>query len=60
MRQQADGNGRGVGSQNGVFTDVGFDFSEYGLFDLGVFDNRFNHQVDIAEIAVGQRRTNRV
>src|SRR5471032_155626 len=58
--QQGDGNGRGVGSQDGVFFNLGFNFSQYRLLDLWVLDNRFDHQVDMAEIAVGQRRTNAV
>ena len=60
LGQQADGNGRGVRRQNCIFADVVFHFSQHGLLDLGVLNNGFDHQVDIAEIAVRQSRTNTV
>src|SRR5450830_1637184 len=60
LGQQRDGNGRGVGRQDSVVFNLGLHFSQHRLLDLRVFDNRFDHQVDVAEIAVGQGWTNAV
>src|SRR5690606_2751987 len=51
-----NGNGRGVGGQHGAVLQLGFGFGQYGLLDLRVFDNRFNHYVDILEVTVVQGR----
>src|SRR5471030_373861 len=60
LGQQADGNGRSVRGQNGVFFNLSFHFGQYGLLDLRVLDDCFNDQVNVTEITVGQGRTNGV
>ncbi|MNC23885.1 hypothetical protein D3C75_719220 [compost metagenome] len=58
--QQIDRNGRGVGGQDGVRPDLPLHLGEHRLLDLGVLDHRLDHQVDLGEIAVRQRRADRV
>ncbi|MCY1217928.1 hypothetical protein D9M72_298590 [compost metagenome] len=60
LRQVADGDGGGVGSNDGVFTNVTFHFSQHGVLDLRVLDHGLDHDVDVAEIAIGHGRTDRV
>ncbi|MNJ30980.1 hypothetical protein D3C77_255980 [compost metagenome] len=60
LGQQVDGDGRGVGSQNGVFLHLAFHFSQYRLLDLRVLDHSFNDDIDVGEVAIGQGRANRV
>ena len=54
LGQAGDRNGRGVGRQDRVLLDVGFQLRQHGLLDLLVFDDRLDHDVDGAEVAVGQ------
>src|SRR5690606_38388973 len=56
LGQQTDGNGRGVGRDDGIFTHQAFDFSQYRLLDLRVLDHGFDDDVDIAKITVGGGR----
>src|SRR5690606_17114165 len=56
-RQQVDGNGRGVGGDDGVFTNHIFHFTQNDVFNFRVLNNRFNYQVNGFEVAVAQGRS---
>ncbi len=58
LGQPGDRDGRGVGRQDGVVAHLLLDLAEHRALDLGVLDHRLDHQVDVVEVAVGQRRTN--
>src|SRR5690554_3969836 len=54
LGQKVDGNRGGIGGDDGVVANHFFGFAQYGIFYLRVFNNRFNHQVYVLEIAVVQ------
>ena len=58
--QVGDGDGRGVGGDDGVFSHLTFYFSQHGVLDLRVLDHRFNYQVNFLEVAVGHGRADGV
>ena len=58
LRQAVDGNRRSVRGENGIFAHHPFHFGQYGVFDFGVFNHRFDNEIDIAKISVGERRAN--
>ncbi|CRR83940.1 hypothetical protein PAERUG_P48_London_17_VIM_2_01_13_02338 [Pseudomonas aeruginosa] len=60
LGQQADGDGRGVGGDDRVFLHRAFHFGEHGLLDLGVLDDGFDDDVDVAEVAIGHGRTDAI
>src|SRR5690606_3903131 len=60
LGQQVDRDGRGVGSQDGIFLHHAFHLGQHDLLDLGVLDHGLDHDVDIAEITVGHGRANGV
>src|SRR5690606_42130679 len=57
FRSQVDGNGRGVGGDDGVFTNHIFHFTQNDVFNFRVLNNRFNYQVNGFEVAVAQGRS---
>ena len=58
--EACDGDGRGVGGEDGVLTDLLFGFRQHCVLDLGVFDHRFHHDIHRIETGVGQRRVDAV
>src|SRR5690606_33263683 len=51
----ADGNGRGVGGEDGVFTAAGLDVLDHPMLEREILEDRLDHQVQLAEAAVVQR-----
>src|SRR5690606_37219788 len=58
LGQQADGDGRGVRGDDRIITHQTFDFGQYRLLDLRVFDNGFDDDVDVTEVTVRHGRAN--
>ncbi len=58
--QQVDRNGRSVRRDDRIFANFVFQLSQNHFFDFRVFNNRFNHSVDIAEFCIRQSRTDAV
>src|SRR5690606_7508445 len=53
LGQVGNGDGRGVGGDDRVFAYMLLHFGQNGVLDLGVLDDRFDHDINVAEIAVG-------
>src|SRR5690606_17251702 len=60
LGQQADGDGRGVGGDDRVFTHQAFHFGQHSLLDLRILDHGLDDDVDVAAITIGSGRANRI
>ena len=56
--QRVDGNTRSIRRNYRFIRDFFFRLGQNRFLDLGVFDDGFDHRVDVAEVAVGERGTN--
>ena len=56
LRQQIDGDGRGVGGEDGVAADLRLHLGQHHVLDLEILDDRLDDQVDAPEVSVAQGR----